>query len=61
MLRERKDNLIHAFTGNPVTHNAQKKVVLSRTNFESESSRSISVCKNCQWAKRFTGITGNKG
>ena len=58
---KKKENLIHVFTVNPVTHNAHKNVLPTQVNTASKSCRFISVCKNSQWAISFTGITISKG
>ena len=58
--KQRKENLIHAFNGNPLTHNAHKNVLPTQTNTESKSCRFISQCQNPQWATCLSGITVSK-
>ena len=40
-----KENLIHAFTVNPLTNNAHEKILLTQTNTASKSCRFILMCK----------------
>ena len=43
--KQRKENLIHAFTVDPLIHYAHIKVLPTQTNIASKSCRFISVCK----------------
>ena len=44
--KQRKENLMHAFTVYPLTHNAYKKVLPTQTNAARKICRFIFVCQN---------------